>query len=74
MSLLRVEDARIIVPWFYIKRCRKAHAEKVPVTVQRHHGYVIDIQVRDHDSFFVIILHTGPQVCNCKRISGNDAV
>lgn len=68
MSIIRVEDIRLIVPWFYVARCRKAKEKGEPITLQKHHDYVVDIQVRDQHTFFVLVTHTGPQSCNCKRI------
>lgn len=63
----RLKDAHFTVTnWVDVELCRIAILKGEPLTVQRHHGYILDAKVRG-DTLAVILKHTGPPQCDCKE-------
>lgn len=69
--MTRIKDARLhIIARDEQKLCVKSLAQNIAVSLQYHHGIVVDV-VRcayHEDCALIKLKHTGEQTCSCKAV------
>jgi hypothetical protein len=63
----RLVDAHFTVTnWIDIELCRIAIISGTALTMNRHHGYIIEAKTNGN-ALEVVLTHSGPPICRCKE-------